>query len=155
MPRTKKSKLKQEAQIKPLQQTEQEKSKFEPKLESSDYEQNLIDKISKCQRIVEGLESNPIWNEIKADYENTAKGLDMAWAFEATDSPRFKQMQASKMAVQTFMNLLPSYKHDLELARKQLEVFRNPKNVIKKDYDDEGTVGTQTVSSVQGNAYHE
>lgn len=121
---------------------------------SADYEQYLIDKISKCQRVVEGLENNPLWEEIKQDFLNTANGLDMAWAFEAIDSPRFKQMQASKMAVQTFMNLLPSYKHDLELAQKELDVFRNPKNQIKKDYDDEGTTGTQTVSSTQGNAYH-
>jgi hypothetical protein len=58
------------------------------------------------------------------------------------------------MAVQTFMNLLPSYKHDLELCRKELEVFQSPEKTVKKDYDDEGIKGTQTVNTAQGNAYH-
>jgi hypothetical protein len=124
-------------------------------LENSDYEQFLIKKISKCQRIVSELTDNPIWEEIKQDYENTAKGLDLSWAYEDVQSPRFKQMQASKMAVQTFMNLLPSYKHDLELAQKELEVFRSPEGNIKKDYDDEGvSKGQTTINTSQGNTYH-
>jgi hypothetical protein len=150
MPKTKKSKSKQESPIKQSRVTEPLKSKTD----SADYEQYLIDKISKCQRVVELLEGNPVWEEIRQDYLTTSNGLDMAWAFEDVQSPRFKQMQASKMAVQTFMNLLPSYKHDLEMAQKELSVFRNPKTVVKKDYDDEDTVGTQTLSTADGNSYH-
>lgn len=100
------------------------------------------------------LRSNPIWQEIREDYEKTAQGLDMAWAYEPTDSPRFKQMQASKMAVATFLNMQGAYEHDLKLAEKELSIFRNPKETVKKDYDDEGTHGTQTINTAQGNAYH-
>ena len=122
--------------------------------ETQDYEQHLINKIAKCERVVSELTNNKIWQEIKADYEKTSQGLDMAWAFEDVQSPRFKQMQASKMAVQTFMNLLPAYQNDLEMARKELNVIQNNRDEIKKDYDDEGTVGTQTISTTQGNSYH-
>lgn len=128
--------------------------KQNPSKESSDFEQHLIEKIAKCQRVVNELTANPIWEEIRADFENTAKGLDLAWAYEDVHSPRFKQMQASKMAVQTFMSLLPTYQHDLEMAKKELAVQQNPKDTVKKDYDDEGTKGTQTISTTQGNAYH-
>lgn len=135
-------------QLKPVQ-TEQANTK-----ESSDYEQHLIDKIAKCERVVSELTNNVVWEEIKRDYQKTAESLDLAWAYEDIHSPRFKQMQASKMAVQTFMNLLPSYQHDLEMARKELGIIQAPESEIKKDYDDEGTVGTQTISTTQGNSYH-
>lgn len=138
---------------KPVQRPSKVTEVRRSKPESTDYEQFLIDKISKCQRVVEQLKNNPVWEEIKADYENTAKGLDMSWAYEDVNSPRFKQMQASKMAVQTFLNLLPSYENDLKLATKELEVFRSPKSVIKKDYDDEGVAVGKT-SIPKANAYH-
>ena len=123
-----------------------------------DYEQFLINKISKCQRVVEGLKSNPVWEEIKSDFEISAKSLDMTWAYEDPTSPKFKQLQATKMAVQSFMNLLPSYEHDLQLAQKELMVFRNPKTIVKKDYDDEGipskTFSTTEATTLKANAYH-
>ena len=144
----KKSKPKPRQEQRSSSQTEQSQSK------PSDYEQFLIDKISKCERVVEDLEHNPVWNEIRTDYETTAKGLDLSWAFEDPTGPRMKMMQASKMAVQNLMNLLPAYKHDLDLARKELSEFRTPETVVKKDYDSEGIKPSNTVSTVQGNAYH-
>jgi hypothetical protein len=145
----KKSKQKPQIDSKKSSQTEQSQSK------PTDYEQFLIDKISKCERVVDDLEHNPVWGEIRADYETTAKGLDLSWAFEDPTSPRMKMMQASKMAVQNLLNLLPAYKHDLDLARKELGEFRTPETVVKKDYDSEGIKPSKTVSSVQSNAYHE
>jgi hypothetical protein len=136
------------------QQPPKQSSQTGPSKESSDREQYLIDKIAKCQRIVGDLRNNPIWEEIKRDFEITAQSLDISWAYEDGSGPRFKQMQVAKMAVQTFMNLLPNYEHDLELARKELHIFSSPKEEVKKDYDDEGVKETQTISTAQGNAYH-
>lgn len=66
-------------------------------------------------------------------------------------------MQATKMAVMTFMNMKESYTHDLEMAKRELEVIRDPSKEIKKDYDDEGVEKapqTRTLNT-QGNSYHE
>lgn len=119
-----------------------------------DYEQSLIDKIEKCQRVVQGLKSSTIWEDIKVDFETSAKSLDMSWAYADPSSPQFKQMQATKMAVQSFLNLLPAYEADLKMATKELEVFRNPKVVIKKDYDDEGVAQEPNSKTINSNAYH-
>jgi hypothetical protein len=78
----------------------------------------------------------------------------MSWAYADPTSSQFKQMQATKMAVQSFLNLLPSYEADLKMARKELEVFQNPKVVIKKDYDDEGVVDSKPSRTMNSNAYH-
>lgn len=119
-----------------------------------DYEQNLIEKIAKCERVVEGLRSSQIWDEIKVDFETSAKSLDMSWAYADPSSPQFKQMQATKMAVQSFLNLLPSYEADLKMAKKELEVFQSPKTIVKKDYDDEGVSEDKPSQTMESNAYH-
>lgn len=132
----------------------------QPQQNEPDYEQSLIDKVSKCERIVNELKGNVIWDEIRADYENTSKGLDLAWAFEEPTSPRFKQMQVTKLAAQTFINLLPTYENDLKMAKKELEILRSPGTEIKKDYDDEGvekqpiTINATPISINSSNAYH-
>lgn len=133
--------------------------KQEPRVNSKpseDYEQFLIDKISRCQRIASGLKESSIWQEIREDYRATANSLDLAWAFEDASTPRFKHMQVTKMAATTFMNLQENYEHDLKMAQTQLEQFRNPRQIIKKDFDEEGVeAGTTSANStLQETAYH-
>ncbi len=118
----------------------------------TDFEEFLINKIDKCQRIVQGLGESPVWQEIREDYEATSKSLDASWAFADGNDPKFRQAQAAKMAAQTFMNMQQNYEHDLNMAKKQLKDLKSPNKVIKKDFDEEGIIEPE--GQKQANAYH-
>jgi len=120
--------------------------------EPQDYEGNLIYRIAKFQRAVEFLES-PAWNEICEDHKRNADSLDMAWAQMDATSPQFKQMQVAKLATQAILDMKPNYEHDIKIAQEELSKFRNPKESIKKDFDDEGI--TELEDKEKGEtAYH-
>lgn len=119
---------------------------------SSDYESFLINKIDKCQRVVDGLTNNPIWNDIKEDFETSAKSLDLSWAFADATDPKFRQAQAAKMAAQSFLNLKQNYEYDLKMATKQLSDFQNPNKVVKRDFDEEGIIEPEGKKGAD--AYH-
>ena len=124
-----------------------------PTPESSEYETFLIDKIAKCQVIVEGLKTSKVWDLIRSDYEAASNSLDLSWAFADGTSANFRGMQSAKMASQTFMNMLPNYEHDLKMAMKQLGEFQDPKGVVKRDFDEEG-IKEKGLGLKQENAYH-
>ncbi len=126
----------------------------QPTPESPEYEQFLINKIDKCQRIVAGLRNNEVWAEIRSDYEAASNSLDLSWAYADGSSANFRSMQSAKMASQTFMNMLPNYEHDLNMAIKNLKEFQSPGKTIKRDFDEEGIMEVGKKDK-QDNAYHE
>lgn len=130
------------------------KLKISGDVHTKDYEEFLIEKIDRCQKVVSGLRDNPVWKIIQEDYETTAKSLDMTWAMEDTTSPKFRQMQITKMAATTFLKLSENYAYDLEIAMKELEKFQKPHSIIKKDFDEEGIEQAPETPQKEGNQYH-
>ena len=94
----------------------------------------LSSKIAKCNRIIVGLEGHDAFIEMLADFKDQMKRLDDSWQW-LTDEKLLKEAQITKMAYLSVVNVIDTYKHDLEQAQKQLVELDNPDKITGKDFD--------------------
>ena len=81
--------------------------------------EDLQARISKCNRILEGLRSNDSFSEMLSDFKDQMKRLDDSWQW-ITDDKLLKEAQITKMAYLSVVNVLDNYQHDMEEADKLL-----------------------------------
>ncbi len=96
--------------------------------------EDLGAKISKCNRIILGLETHEPFLEMLSDFKDQMKRLDDSWQW-LTDEKLLKEAQITKMAYLSVVNVLDNYKHDMGEADKQLIELNNPDKITPKDYD--------------------
>jgi hypothetical protein len=104
--------------------------------------EDLGARISKCNRIILGLQSNDAFNEMLSDFKDQMKRLDDSWQW-ITESKLLSDAQITKMAYLSVVNVLDNYKHDMEEADKQLMELNNPDKITGKDFDNEGVTNAQ------------
>jgi len=90
----------------------------------------------RCNTIVDSLEGNPGWMAVCEDYEKTAKGIDDAWAY-VTDDKHLYKLQVNKMGLNAILKLVETYKNERDNINRQLNILRNPKENVQKDFDNE------------------
>ena len=98
--------------------------------------QEIVDRLEKAKKIVDGLENNESFKLYVQDFKNWGANLDKAWAY-ISDEKKLKEAQITKMATDTIVNSLNNYKHDLEKATEQLAKMDNPDLAIEADFDNE------------------
>jgi hypothetical protein len=91
-------------------------------------------RIAKCNRIINGLQGHTPFEEMLSDFKDQMKRLDDGWQW-ITDEKLIKEAQITKMAYLSVVNVLDTYKHDMEEADKQLVELENPDKITGKDYD--------------------
>jgi hypothetical protein len=96
--------------------------------------EDLGARIAKCNRIIQGLQSNDAFNEMLSDFKDQMKRLDDSWQW-ITDEKLLKETQITKMAYLSIVNCLDTYKHDMEEADRQLMELNNPDEIMGKDFD--------------------
>lgn len=99
--------------------------------------QELGEKISKCNRIILGLQSHDPFIEMLTDFKDQMKRLDDGWQW-ITEDKLLKEAQITKMATLSIVNCLDTYRYDMEQAEKQLTEITNQDKIVSKDFDNEG-----------------
>ena len=95
---------------------------------------DLRAKISKCNRIILGLQSYDAFLEMISDFKDQMKRLDDSWQW-ITEEKVLKEAQITKMAFLSVVNVLDNYRHDMDEAEKQLIELENPDKITAKDFD--------------------
>jgi len=96
----------------------------------------LIVKISECERVVREFENSESWKIVLRDIGQMRQKIDDNWAMVFEDK-KLDEMRVTKFAVMYLLNIINSYKSDMELAKKELHAIDNPNTVLNKYYDTE------------------
>ena len=101
-----------------------------------DRKQQLIDKISECETVVRGVENSEAWRIILKDIDSLRAKIDDNWAMQF-EAKKLDEMRVTKFAVMYLLNIINSYKSDLDIAKKEMYQIDNPNTVLNKYYDNE------------------
>lgn len=101
-----------------------------------DPESDLIKRISDCSRVVDELESSPVWKIVQDDLEYQRQQIDDRWQ-EIVDPQKIQEVRVLKMATMHILNLKHKYKEELDALETELDKLRNTDKEIIKDYDTE------------------
>lgn len=99
-----------------------------------DLKKSLLDRVTHCKTIIDGLEGNEAFNLLIGDFKDTAKRLDDNWQW-ITDEKVLKEAQITKMATLSIINAISNYKHDIEQASQQLDKLEKPDKIVGGDFD--------------------
>ena len=102
----------------------------------NDRKQQLIEKIAECEEVVRGVENSGAWKIILKDIDSLRAKIDDNWAMQF-DAKKLDEMRVTKFAVMYLLNIINSYKSDLEIAKKEMYQIDNPNTVLNKYYDNE------------------
>ena len=102
----------------------------------ADYEQNLIDRISECEAVVNDLERSTVWRVIYNDLKYTSQMLDDNWQ-EIYDEQKLKEARILKLANNHILKLRDKYEEELVANQNELNKYRNQAEEVPKDYDAE------------------
>jgi hypothetical protein len=95
----------------------------------------LINRISRCDEIISGLQGSNAFKLALEDFENTKKRIDDYWQYEG-DAKKLETLRITKLATISILNIVENYKFDMEKAKQELYQLDNPDKIIKKDYDE-------------------
>ena len=104
---------------------------------SQEKEAKLIEKIGRCQIIVNEIGTGKAWGFLLEDFSKTKQTIDDNWHL-VSDPTKLAELRVTKFAIQTIMTTLLTYQHDLDMAQKELITLQNPKENVSKDWDSEG-----------------
>lgn len=62
--------------------------------------------------------------------------IDDNWAMQF-EAKKLDEMRVTKFAVMYLLNIINSYKSDLDIAKKEMYAIDNPNSVLNKYYDSE------------------
>jgi len=102
----------------------------------ADYEQNLIDRITQCEAVVNDLERSTVWRVIYNDLKYTSQMLDDNWQ-EIYDEQKLKEARILKLANNHILKLRDKYEEELNANKRELDKYRNQTEEVPKDYDGE------------------
>lgn len=106
-------------------------------LASDSLENELINKIGRCQKVIAGVRDNEVLQILFEDLGETRKRIDENWHL-VTDDKKLQELRVTKLAVHTLINMVETYEHDLKQAEDQLNIIRNSRHYVNKDFDNEG-----------------
>ena len=99
-------------------------------------ENELVERISECNTVIRDIDNSPAWKVIVKDMGIQKTFLDDNWQ-NINDDKKTKEARILKLAVMHVLTLKTKYKGDLKTSQDRLDIIRNPKTVIEKDYDTE------------------
>ena len=102
----------------------------------NDRKQQLIEKIAECELVVREVDNSEAWKVILKDIDGMRQKIDDNWAMQF-DPKKLDEMRVTKFAVMYLLNIINSYKSDLEIAKKEMFAINNPNTVINKYYDND------------------
>lgn len=89
---------------------------------ASQLREEYIDRSSRDLKIVEGLETSDAFRMVIEDQMENIKRIDSCWQFvPKTEEKRLDDLRIAKMASLTIVNLLDSYRADMERCRKAVD----------------------------------
>ena len=100
-------------------------------------ENELVERISECSVVIRDIDNSPAWKVIIKDMQREKERIDNNWQ-GIYDSQKLQLARVLKMATSHILTLKEKYGTDLEAAQDRLDIIRNPKETIDKDYDTEG-----------------
>ena len=103
-----------------------------------DRQDELAKRINECEKVIEHINSCPAWGIIKKDCELQKQVIDDNWHLISKGVDwqyKLDELRVTKLAYVHLINIVDKYKEDLANCTKELEVLRNPKEKMIKDYD--------------------
>lgn len=101
-------------------------------------EEELIGRISRCGKVVDGLRDNEAFNIVIEDFRQSIEQADNTWhTLRQDEMDRFNDLRVIKLSAISIVNVLESYEHDLEKAKEELEALRNPDKIQTGYLDNE------------------
>lgn len=97
---------------------------------------HLVNKIDECTRVVQGIDGSEAWKIIFKDFERQRQLIDDNWQC-IFDEKKLDELRITKFAVKTLLDLINTYKTDLEQAKDELHKIQNPNTILNKYYDSE------------------
>ena len=104
---------------------------------SQEKEAKLIERIGRCQIVLKEISEGKAWRFLLEDFSKTKQTIDDNWHL-VSDPIKLAELRVTKLAIQTIMNTLLTYQHDLDMAQRELLTLQNPKENVSKDWDTEG-----------------
>lgn len=96
----------------------------------------LVTRIDECTRVIREVDGSDGWKIIRRDFERQQKMIDDNWQ-SVFEKEKLDQFRITKFATKTLLDLIESYRHDLEVAKEELHKINNPNAVLNKYYDNE------------------
>lgn len=97
----------------------------------------LLRKISRNSQIVSELKDSASWRMIREDFLDTKRRIDDTWAFvPVTEPEKLQELRVTRLAVDSIINLLGNYEHDLKTAQEQLAKADDPEALASINYGD-------------------
>ena len=131
-----KKKPKAKSKKKVVNKVVKEKVRFVKAPPKADYEQELINRISECEAVVNDLERSTVWRVIYNDLKYTSQMLDDNWQ-EIYDEEKLKEARILKLANNHILKLRDKYEEELTANKTELDKYRNQTEEVTKDYDAE------------------
>jgi len=99
-------------------------------------ENELVERIGECNTVIRDIDSSPAWKVIISDMEKQKKYWDDNWQ-DIIDDEKLKVARIVKLATTHVLTLKDKYQSDLKVSQERLDIVRNPKSVVDKDFDTE------------------
>jgi len=103
----------------------------------SNYEEELIVRIGRCQQVISSLNDNSGWNIMIEDLMDEKQKIDDSWHMLPPDDKKISELRITKFAIMHLLNLKEKYEIEIKKAQDELEKVSNPSDIIHKDYDGE------------------
>lgn len=103
-----------------------------------EYRDDLILKIGKAETIIDGLSKCDAFKMVCTDVQKNIVDIDKTWHLlpESEDYiHKIKELRMCKMTSEYIVNLIDTYRMDLERLQAELFKLDNPETQINKDYD--------------------
>lgn len=110
----------------------------QPQQPNDTHRDEVLNKIIKCNTVINHLKSNPGWEVIIGDLSLAKKRADDTWhLIPKAQSEKLDELRVTKLAADYLINLYSIYEHDLVLAEKELNVIDNKETKVPKDFDND------------------
>lgn len=99
----------------------------------------LVERMSKCQRVIEDLKNSEAWKILMSDMQAERERLDDHWQ-SISDEKQLVEARVLKMAVMHIVRLTDKYEAEYKSLKSQKNSFDNLDKEILKDYDGETNI---------------
>lgn len=100
----------------------------------SSYREELVRRISRCNKVLHGLENYEPFRIVLDDFKQQLEYADANWHV-TFDEKKLDELRVTKMAASSMVNCLDAYKRDLEVCVQKLAAFEHPE-LIQDSYVD-------------------
>lgn len=101
-------------------------------------EEDVLKAISRCSKIINGLENYEPFLLLIDDFHRSVDMADGSWhKLRADQASELSDLRVAKLAGEAIINVLETYKHDLQKYQEELAAIRHPDIVQGGYYDNE------------------